>query len=182
MSSSSSSVTPNIDPLDLYDVLESSPTASPAEIKQAYHRALLRYHPDKQQRHQPVKDVASNATLNTLTSGTSRDVYVLKHSYDILSDPSSREAYDASLLQRKKLKLGPRPAEVVSLHEFTEDDLEPGVQDVMAKWRHPCRCGGMYVITEKEMDEGQHLIGCWSCSEVIWVGYEAVDEEEEEQS
>ena len=29
------------------------------------------------------------------------------------------------------------------------------------------------------MERGQHLVGCSSCSEVIWVGYELADEDED---
>ena len=31
------------------------------------------------------------------------------------------------------------------------------------------------------LEKGQHIVGCSSCSEVVWVGYEAVDLDEEEE-
>ena len=41
-----------------------------------------------------------------------------------------------------------------------------------------CGCGGRYHITEADMERGQHVVGCSSCSEVVWVGYEVVDGED----
>ena len=57
----------------------------------------------------------------------------------------------------------------MSLEDFEE--AEEGV------WTHACRCGGTYKIIEEDMDAGRHLVGCENCSEVVWVGYELVDEE-----
>lgn len=73
------------------------------------------------------------------------------------------------------MKLGPRPAQVVSLEDFTQLQYDVELEDV---WEYPCRCGGTYRISESDMDKGMHLVGCRSCSEVIWVGYELVSEEE----
>jgi diphthamide biosynthesis protein 4 len=64
---------------------------------------------------------------------------------------------------------GPRPAQVISLEDFEE--VEEG------EWKHPCRCGGTYNVAEEDMDAGRHLVGCESCSEVVWVGYELVNDE-----
>lgn len=73
---------------------------------------------------------------------------------------------------------GPRPAQVVSLEEF--DEVEGRGED-SGEWTYGCRCGGTYRITEADMEKGQHVVGCSSCSEVVWVGYEAVDPDEEEE-
>jgi len=60
--------------------------------------------------------------------------------------------------------MGPRPAQIVSLEEFEEQDN--------ISWCYECRCGGTYRIREDDLERGQHLVGCGSCSEVVWVGYE----------
>ncbi|KAG1831667.1 hypothetical protein DFJ58DRAFT_871536 [Suillus subalutaceus] len=87
--------------------------------------------------------------------------------YTTLSNVSSRVAYDNILRSaRVKTSTGPRPAQVISLEDFEE--AEEGV------WTHACRCGGTYRIIEEDMDAGRHLVGCESCSEVVWVGYELV--------
>jgi len=87
-----------------------------------------------------------------------------------LSNVSSRVAYD-SILQNARVKTstGPRPAQIISLEDFEE--AEEGV------WIHACRCGGTYRIIEEDMDAGRHLVGCESCSEVVWVGYEPANDE-----
>ena len=38
-----------------------------------------------------------------------------------------------------------------------------------------------YVVTEKILDEGQHLVACANCSEVVWVGYELAEDHEHGQ-
>lgn len=130
--------------------------ALPLDIKQAYHRILLTTHPDKRK--------CEN------TASPPLDVGLLQKAYLTLSNQVSREAYDASLAANEaRFTFGPRPAQVVSLEEFTS-----AVNDVVVeRWAYPCRCGGTYWIDTQQLEEDQHLIGCDSCSEVIWVGYEA---------
>ncbi|KAH0837891.1 hypothetical protein J3R83DRAFT_6121 [Lanmaoa asiatica] len=118
---------------------------------------------------------------------------LLKEAYRTLSDVGLRAVYDESLLRQEKehehehaRSRGPRPAQVVSLEEFTavealvtgaetETGLGTEASDaVWQEWLYRCRCGGMYHITEGDLQSGTHLVGCESCSEVIWVGYEEV--------
>lgn len=99
------------------------------------------------------------------------DVGLIKQAFETLTTPELRLKYDAS---RATSPSGPRPAQLISLEEFTENEDE-------ALWRYGCRCSGGYVITEAEMENGQHLVGCSSCSEVVWVGYELAEEDEQEE-
>ncbi|RDX50490.1 hypothetical protein OH76DRAFT_1348864 [Lentinus brumalis] len=142
---------------DYYTILSVSHDATPAEVKAAYHRVLLASHPDKQ--------VSGG-------SGDGVDIGLLKDAFNTLHDPERRAAYDASRSSDDK-KLGPRPAQVISLEDFDEES------DMI--WTYPCRCGGTYVVTEKMLDSGEHLVGCANCSEVVWVGYELVEEAENVQ-
>jgi len=146
-----------------YQILDVPPTATLAEMKFAYHTLLLKHHPDK-------KILSENHS-------SSLDISLLKEAYTTLSSPLSRSQHDMFLKDAQKssslqmpVKLDPRPAQIVSLEDFTQ------VQSEEAEvWEYPCRCGGTYRISESDMDNGQHLVGCRSCSEVIWVGYELVD-------
>lgn len=139
---------------DYYVLFAVSPTASPADIKAAYHRALLASHPDK---------------LNSTTAPNSADIGLLKQAFHTLHTPSLREEYDR-LRASSDTPGGPRPAQVISLEEFDEGtDVETTI------WGYPCRCGGQYIATEEMLDAGEHLVGCTSCSEVVWAGYELVD-------
>lgn len=139
---------------DYYALLAVSPTASPADIKAAYHRALLASHPDKRD---------STAAPN------SADIGLLKQAFHTLHTPSLREEYDR-LRASSDTPGGPRPAQVISLEEFDE-----GEDGEATTWVYPCRCGGQYIATEEMLDLDQHLVGCTSCSEVVWAGYELVD-------
>ncbi|KAJ7668827.1 hypothetical protein B0H14DRAFT_3538934 [Mycena olivaceomarginata] len=81
--------------MDLYAVLNLAPGASPAEIKAAYHRALLAAHPDKNNTSQPTPDIAA-----------------IKDAYRVLSSPA--------LHAKAKVVQDPRPAQVISLVDFDE--------------------------------------------------------------
>ena len=136
-----------------YELLQVSRTASPTEIKASYHRLLLSHHPDK-----------SDASKEDPTR-TDIDIGLLKEAFTTLFSPESRTRYDSELSSRSDPSSSrSRPAHIVSLEEF---------QDLGQAWTHDCRCGGQYTIGEADMEKDIHLIACSSCSEVIWVGYEA---------
>ncbi|KAI1793079.1 hypothetical protein LXA43DRAFT_942897 [Ganoderma leucocontextum] len=139
---------------DYYAILSIPPSATPAEIKAAYHRLLLASHPDKR--------ASGKAGI---------DIGLLKDAFSTLYTPELRVQYDRLRLSSGK-QLGPRPAQVISLEEFDEAD---------SRWTNACRCGGTYVVTEEMLDAGHHLVGCASCSEVVWVGYEVAEAEEGEE-
>jgi diphthamide biosynthesis protein 4 len=139
--------------LDYYQLLSISKNASTAQIKSAYHRALLHSHPDKKKSSEPI------------------DIALIKEAYSTLSNPQLRAKYDA---QYSHSAAPPRPAQVVSLENFEEVEVE-SERDAEDSWRYTCRCGGSYHISITLMEKGEHLIACNSCSEVIWVGYELVE-------
>jgi diphthamide biosynthesis protein 4 len=140
---------------DFYKLLNVAADAPHSEIKHAYHRALLRSHPDK----------------SPPSQSQSVDIALLKEAYTTLSSPELRARFDRVVDQsRGQHAHGPRPAQLVSLDDFDEvQDVDP------TEWRYSCRCGGMYSISSRQLDDGQHLVACSSCSEVIWVGYEVED-------
>ncbi|KIM33886.1 hypothetical protein M408DRAFT_325459 [Serendipita vermifera MAFF 305830] len=145
--------------VDLYRVLDIQRDASQEEIKQAYRRALLRHHPDKNRA--AAEEVFPPKSVPAIDT--------VREAFRVLSTLSSRQKYDAALgsqmaLSQRPEVAAPRPANIVSLDDFEEKEA--------SIWAHPCRCGGVFVITEDLLEQDVHLIGCDSCSEALWVGYE----------
>jgi DnaJ-class molecular chaperone len=62
---------------DFYKVLDVSRKASPAEIKKAYRKLSLKYHPDKN----PSEEASTKFAE-------------IANAYDVLSDPDKRKTYD----------------------------------------------------------------------------------------
>jgi diphthamide biosynthesis protein 4 len=151
--------------------------ASEPEIKAAYHRALLRYHPDKNvvTSPAPLQNGDHDSTQDTATTAQNPSISLLKEAYLTLSTPSLRASYDTSLQSPSAKKVSSRPAHIVSLEDFNE------IQDhEVTEWNYRCRCGGVYRIQEEQLMNDAHLIGCDGCSEVVWVGYEAALEDDDE--
>lgn len=152
----------NEDLTDYYSLLRITRSASPNTIKAAYHRALLRAHPDK------IKQRADDSSQLV-------DVGMLHNAFVTLSSATLRSTYDAQGM--RSCRTDPRPSQVVSLERFECSDLEgPDGRAISTCWTFSCRCGGKYEVTEDQLEHGLHLVGCGSCSEVIWVGYEVVNE------
>ena len=95
------------------------------------------------------------------------EITTIKTAFITLYSPESRKAYDSYLDASNRSNFGPRPAQIVSLEDFDEDN---------EAWKYPCRCGGLYRITEGDMEKDIHMVGCDLCSEMIWVGFEPAAE------
>lgn len=163
------------DVVDFYQILSISRTATRSDVKAAYHRALLLHHPDKASNRSSTRDstsIANRDLKRPLEKRSSPSVDEIQKAYVTLSDPHLRAAFDVRLANGTNLseKGSQRPAEVVSLEEFTP--IVEGSETLS----YPCRCGASYRITEEQLEADVHLIGCQGCSEVVWVGYEAVEE------
>jgi diphthamide biosynthesis protein 4 len=154
-----------MDPVDYYTILGVTTCAKSTEIRQSYRAALLRVHPDKQ------------SLQKSDSAGV--EIWQIQDAYRTLSDPVLRAEHDRLWEEAKGCvkitQVNQRPANEVSLDEFTHGEVVGNEGKVVSRWEHPCRCGGLFAITEDELEAGVHYIGCANCSEVIWVGYEAVD-------
>ena len=77
---------------DYYAMLEVPATASAAEIRRAYHRLARKYHPD----------------LNGPLPDNDQRIKHLNEAYTILSDPTTRAAYDAARADRPQFQTRPQ--------------------------------------------------------------------------
>lgn len=87
---------------DYYDVLGVARTASPDEIKRAYRKAAMQYHPDRN------KD-----------PGAERKFKAAAEAYEVLSDPDKRQRYD---------RFGHEGLSGVGMHDFSG----MGVEDIFS--------------------------------------------------
>ncbi|KAG6331288.1 hypothetical protein ID866_7801 [Astraeus odoratus] len=162
--------------LDYYRLLGISRNASQGDIKVAYHRTLLQSHPDKQVKPRTPGTLSQTTNDHPLDHDIA-DIALIKAAYTTLIDPALRKAYDVRLARDQSPNdRAPRPAQVVSLEEFIVHNVYADGDDAEQEWRYGCRCGGVYCITGRDLELGRHLVGCQSCSEVIWVGYELVED------
>jgi len=164
---------------DFYTILGVKPDANNHEIKRAYHNTLLSLHPDRKGHHTaPIK--------SQFHSAVTFDASLVKEAYITLTTPELRKSYDISVYalryepkDLRKPHNASRPAQVVSLEAFDEVPLETVKQEGVEEWVYSCRCGSTYRINEEQLESDVHIVGCEGCSEVVWVGYEQVDENEE---
>jgi molecular chaperone DnaJ len=83
-----------------YRTLEVNPTATQAEIKQAYRRLAKRFHPDSS------RDVGSHEKIATINAA-----------YEVLSDPQSRQFYDQQWQYHVQLEAAGFTVEATSSRE-----------------------------------------------------------------
>lgn len=157
-------------------------SASSAQIRVAFRRALLKYHPDKAARllREPLgKEPSSQAKPS---SKFSVDTICLAR--DILTDPARRREYDNTLLLKNAQTdingtvtgLHPTELETLDLDDMKYDETS-------ASWAKTCRCGNIkaYEVSEEDLeiascDGGREvLVGCGGCSLFVRVVFEAID-------
>lgn len=178
-------------PATHYQVLDVSPSLLTSQeqhlqaqlLKRAYHRALLRHHPDKTS--------SSSETSRSRGSGESRSISdgarstplftvdQITGAYNALRDPSARREYDLQLKSsstasgRKQDEAFQTGVEVVDLDDLTcEQAIGEGGEQTM-RWYRDCRCGNPrgFEFEESVLDEAidarEFLVGCQDCS--LWL-------------
>lgn len=152
---------------DFYQVLDlpekrNGRDISALELKQAYKRALLAHHPDKQ---------PSSLALPGATRAT---VDVITQAYKTLADPVLRAEYDRD--QRLKADDHDDSSERRNTRHTgmeTVDLEELDFDESSEMWTRPCRCGSIpaFVVTEAELEKnveyGELIVGCKGCS--LWL-------------
>lgn len=91
---------------DFYELLGVEPTASESEVRRAYRKTALKYHPDK----------------NAGKPDVIEKFHLLQIAYDVLSDPSVKELYDNARRARDEKKA--RDAAYEGRRKWMKEDLE----------------------------------------------------------
>lgn len=152
----------------------------PIILKQAYHRALLRHHPDKTGATQPTPNNTSTPTYtvdqitlahSTLLSSTLRSEY----NAQLRISAASKTAHQSSTFQTG--------IETIDLDDLEYTEESGSVSET--RWFRPCRCGNEqgFAFGEADLEEagdlGELLVGCLDCSLWLRVCFAVVEEEEE---
>lgn len=172
---------------DYYQILNlpftgSTTESSKQQIKLAYHKALLKHHPDK------AGAVAQEAgLLRTATNASSGNkdqrLYTIDEittAYKTLSDSVLRAEYDRALrLDRVKAAEREKTGdvfhtglEIVDLEDLACNEGDDREDDSVS-WYRGCRCGDEqgFSVTEddleREAEHGEIVIGCRGCS--LWL-------------
>lgn len=176
---------------------DTAPILSKQQIKNAYHKALLKNHPDKTTT-TPFAKPKETASSSSAGDGA-YTIDEITNAYKILADPELRAEYDRELrLQRKNQAAGAGGGdgsdvfhtglEVVDLEELDCSDNLPGSRNEEEQplyWFRGCRCGDEqgFIVTEDELEaEAQHgeiVVGCRGCSLWIKVLFAVAEEEED---
>ncbi|CAG8439014.1 5774_t:CDS:2 [Ambispora leptoticha] len=178
-----------------YDVLGVSTTANTDEIKKAYQKLILIWHPDKEKLRQnkqisdgslEIDDTVEEEELreNFIDKRENNGVRDVSTSYKIqrisdawktLKDPAARKAYDA---QVKAAQLNAQNDGVVNA-EIDLDDMKYDKETFT--YTLECRCSGQYIITEEDLENEIDIVACGGCSLRVRVLYDVVDDNNKEE-
>lgn len=161
-----------------YDVLEISSSATPAEIRAAFKKSVLKYHPDK---------LALFEKEGKLSSAQ-REEYRARfqncvNAANCLLDPQSKARYDAFALGKQMVDITGRISETCSLKEDfvrnsdDEDDVaDESNESDTSLFTRECRCGGNFSVIwtpqiskSDEASTKRKFSTCDSCSLVVEV-------------
>jgi hypothetical protein len=164
-----------------YDVLGLTPSLVDSQhdpsklIRRAYHRALLRNHPDKASQAQSQPQVPAEGTYTVDRISTA---------FTVLSSPSQRATYDAGLRVSRRSPVGGAATNSpfqTGVENIDLDDLPFDESD--NSWYRSCRCGNDrgYQFREDDLeeaaDEGELMVGCLDCSLWLRVHFAVMEDE-----
>ena len=129
-------------------MLECSTVATFDELKQAYHKKVLEYHPDKNKN--------SLEFINTF--------HKVKEAWKILGNQEYRKEYDNKL---KEIEIENEKAIIFA--RLFPSDLEK-TEDTNI-FSYPCRCGNKYLVHKSDLQDVNCVfhVPCQDCTFVIVV-------------
>ncbi|XP_051163352.1 dnaJ homolog subfamily C member 24-like [Leptopilina boulardi] len=130
---------------DFYEILGCSEEATHEDLKSAFHKLILKSHPDK------VQDSNKDAV----------EFHQIQEAWNVLSKPESRKLYD---VERKQTKL--EEESIVVLARITSDELYPKNEELA----YQCRCGSEYIVDKEDLQNyEQFYVACDECTFYISV-------------
>ncbi|XP_032226264.2 DPH4 homolog [Nematostella vectensis] len=141
-----------------YDVLGVDSSSSSEEIRKAYQRLALKFHPDKLDAAQTEKSQAV------------KEFHAISEAWNVLSNSELKSKYDKGITEINLQQKWPVNGSV---------DLDDMEENDDGSYSSPCRCGGEYVITNAHLQSGQSMVCCTTCTLSIRVLYAVVSEEED---
>ncbi|XP_071567726.1 dnaJ homolog subfamily B member 14 [Temnothorax nylanderi] len=135
-------------PLNYYEVLGCSEDSTQEEVKRAYHRRLLQFHPDKN------------------SAADIQEFHDVREAWQILGHPQSRRMYDA-VCKQEQLEEEEEDGPVYA--HLSLDDMEESVFEDM--WFYRCRCGDKYFVDRYTLPEKDSIlqVKCNGCTLIIIV-------------
>ncbi|KAL0112840.1 hypothetical protein PUN28_012245 [Cardiocondyla obscurior] len=132
--------------LNYYKVLGCGENSTQEEIKRAYHRRLLQFHPDKND------------------TGDIQEFHDVKEAWRILGHPQSRKKYDAACKQEQ---LEEEDCPVFA--RLSPNDLEESALEGTLFYR--CRCGENYFVERETLRQKNTVLQvmCDGCTFIIVV-------------
>ncbi|KAG7370372.1 chaperone protein DnaJ [Nitzschia inconspicua] len=114
-----------------YDILQVSSHASTEEIKTAFYRLALKYHPDKQQQQQQQQPNQQDYSTSMFVT--------IQNAWHVLRDEQRRKHYDEELLQKRLQHTRKRDGAI----ELSLQELQPVIDDETNEsfYVYDCRCG-----------------------------------------
>ncbi|XP_066586951.1 uncharacterized protein [Prorops nasuta] len=133
---------------DYYEILGCSTNSSHEDIKQAYRKLALKYHPDK----------------NNMPDESIRHFQLITNAWKILGSNRTRKEYDA---EREQARLDSISIPVYAT--ISPCDLQPTTDSTLLKY--PCRCGDYYYASVEDLKQADAIIHipCSECTFVIAV-------------
>lgn len=110
---------------------------STEDIKRAYRERLLQHHPDK------------------VDGGDKGSFLTVQRAWEVLRDGRSRSMYDAELGRQRLLKV--HVSEKVEADQMAWDETTGALSK-------PCRCGGEFILSQEDAENGLSIVQCTNCS------------------
>lgn len=154
----------------------------PIIIKQAYHRALLRHHPDKAP--QALKTPSRTSIPSSSSTQTTFTIDQITTAYTTLSSPTLRAEYNTHIRTARDSANHPAQSTFqTGIETIDLDDLDYSDSD--ARWFKPCRCGNErgFTFGESDLEEagdlGELIVGCQDCSLWLRVCFAVVEDDDD---